>query len=455
MADEPPVGGGGGGGFAPEIDHKDAAKLRAEGDKDSGEIERLASALPLAIVKLIAGMIRIVASNADEILAAVADLFHAAQAEGTKGFSDLVAALLGDLLGVEVDGEKIFQTFQEHGRIPAMEEVGKSLVDLLTNEFAPEGTLSAAQGEAAAKAFMGFVLSFSVREGNTDVLASLIPEEYRVGEGFKSYAEAMARNLGLGRLSRLALRPLVQTLLVNPHQEALNLRYRPKDLDAKDAVRGQLTGRVTTDELRANLARAGYSEDKIGVVIEAFYEHLSQEQLRLLKLFGLIPEEDYRLFLLRAGFNGEAIDNIEKFEEVKEKRAVSLQVANSLRSDVLDGVITPDEYADVLGRLALSDAERQGFTSILAEFLGKPRRTLTLAQMRQAFIDATIDIGELEAYLERVGYRESDRQILVIDALLRSAKHDEAKKRSEARKAPKSATPTKPPSSSGSGPTTG
>src|SRR5713101_6209947 len=111
MADEPPVGGGGGGGFAPEIDHKDAAKLRAEGDKDSGEIERLASALPLAIVKLIAGMIRIVASNADEILAAVADLFHAAQAEGTKGFSDLVAALLGDLLGVEVDGEKIFQTF--------------------------------------------------------------------------------------------------------------------------------------------------------------------------------------------------------------------------------------------------------------------------------------------------------------------------------------------------------
>ncbi len=448
MADEPTVPIGGAGALIEEIDHKDAAKNSAEGWKESGAIERAVAALFTGMIRMLAPEIRLSASLFDELVAAFAEGFRAAQSEGSKGFSDLVAALLGDLLGVDVDGEKVFQSFQQRGRVPAMEEVGKSLLDLLTNEFAPAGTLSPEQGEAAAKAFLGFVLSFSVREGNTDMLVDFLPIEARFAEGFKGYAEAMARNLGLGRLTRLALKPLVQTLLVNPHQEALNLKYRPKDLSEKDAVRGQLTGRVSTDELRGTLARLGYSEEKIGVVIEQFYEHLSQEQLRLLKLFGQLDEHDYRLWLLRAGFSEEAIDNIEKAEELKEKRAVSLQLANSLRGDVLEGSLTTDEYADSLGRLALTDAERQGFTSILGELLSRPRRTLTLGQMRQAFLDATIDVSEFEAYLERVGYRESDRQILVIDALLRSARHDEAKKRGAARKS--GTKPVEPPAQTGS-----
>src|SRR2546425_11914781 len=79
-----------------EIDAKAWAKLSGEGTKDSGLPERTAAAFIMALARLIVPAVRVAASSADEILAAVAEVFRAAQGEGTKGFSDLTAALLGD-----------------------------------------------------------------------------------------------------------------------------------------------------------------------------------------------------------------------------------------------------------------------------------------------------------------------------------------------------------------------
>src|SRR5713226_10184987 len=191
----------------PPPDYFTAGKLQAQGSKESGWPERLAAAFIMGLARLLAPLVRILADVLDLILAAVSGLFLAGQGEGSRGFSNLVAVLLGDLLGVEgVTGEQIFTAFQTRGRISAMKNVGSGFLDVLTKEMITSGNVSPEQGDAAVRSFLGFVLSFAVRQGNIAFVTSLIPEEWRFADGFREYGELMAKNLGLGRLTRLVLK---------------------------------------------------------------------------------------------------------------------------------------------------------------------------------------------------------------------------------------------------------
>jgi len=99
-----------------------------------------------------------------------------------------------------------------------MQATGAAFVDLLASEFAgvtqtdeggvfkvakgtgigglPNVPLTPEGGMNAARAFLGFAMSFAVREGNTDFFASLIP--FGIGEGYKAFAEDLSKSLGLG-----------------------------------------------------------------------------------------------------------------------------------------------------------------------------------------------------------------------------------------------------------------
>src|SRR6266446_1182140 len=92
----------------PPPDYLLAGKLQAQGTKDSGLPERLAAAAVLAVVKFLVPFIRIYVESMDLILAALGELFLAGQGEGSRGFTRLTATVIGDLLGVEVDGDTLF-----------------------------------------------------------------------------------------------------------------------------------------------------------------------------------------------------------------------------------------------------------------------------------------------------------------------------------------------------------
>src|SRR5713226_3135266 len=287
----------------PPPDFYVAGKLQAEGSKDSGWPERLAAAIFLAVVKLLAPFVRIITNSLDEILAAVSGLFLAGQGEGSRGFANLVATLLGDLLGVEgVTGEQIFAAFQQRGRIGAMKEVGSGFLDVLSKEMITSGNVSPEQGDAAVRAFLGFVLSFSVRQGNIEFLTSLIPEEFRFAEGFRAYGELMAKNLGLGRLTRLVLKPLVTTLAATPFQWKLNELYRPTQLKLADVV-NPFTGAVMeAKDIWADLAREGYTDDKIQALLELHRKKISEADVFTLYQGGYWEQSRVLEYYKRLGF---------------------------------------------------------------------------------------------------------------------------------------------------------
>src|SRR5216684_3544298 len=433
----------------PPPDYFTAGKLQAQGSKESGWPERLAAAFIMGLARLLVPLLRILVDALDLILAAVGELFLAGQGEGSRGFSNLVAALIGDLLGVEgVTGEEIFTGFQTRGRITAMNRVGSGLLDVLTKEMITSGNVSPEQGDAAVRAFLGFVLSFAVRQGNIAFLTSLIPEEWRFADGFREYGELMAKNLGLGRLTRLVLKPLVTTLAATPFQWKLNELYRPIQLKLADVV-NPFTGAVMeAKDIWADLAREGYTDDKIKALLELHRKKLSEADLSTLFSAGHIDQATLQQRIQRLGYTLEDAQQRAEVDRLDKVKPYFEELRAAAVGAYANGHIQRDELKGIVDGLPLT-TEVKTYIMLAADYKRRvPTKHLTVAQLEAAFSEGIIDLTEFTDHLTVQGYSDDDQSVLLLLTLLKLAKAADAAKakaaRSAAAAAKKAGKPTSP-----------
>jgi hypothetical protein len=420
----------------PPPDYFTAGKLQAEGSKESGWPERLAAAFILALGRLFAPLLRIFSDALDLILAALGVLFLAGQGEGSRGFATLVAVLIGDLLGVEgVSGDEIFTAFQTRGRIKAMQVVGSGFLDVLSKEMITSGTVNPEQGDAAVRAFLGFVLSFAVRQGNIEFLTSLLPEGIRLGDGFRMYGELMAKNLGLGRLTRMVLKPLVTTLAATPFQWKLNELYRPTQLKLADVV-NPFTGAVMDAKvIWADLAREGYTDDKIQALLELHRKKLSEADLSTLFSAAHIDQATLQKSIARLGYTLEDAQNKAEVDRLDKVKPYFEELRAAAVSAYADGHIDRKELEGVVDGLPLTTEEKT-YILLAADYKRKvPTKHLTIAQLENAFVEGIIDLTEFTDHLAAFGYSDDDESVLLLLTLLKLAKTEEAAKAKAARAA--------------------
>jgi hypothetical protein len=450
-----------------EIDPKAFGKLWELGKDEAHRIPKWLLTIIVGFIKCAKVAIAIWISLIDEFLSILADYFQAAQGNSNPAFYNLVANLLTDLTGVEVGGEKIIGAFQNRGRLAAMQEVGGALVDALSGEFGgvyqadkggvftsargsgiaglPAVELSPEQGMNAARSFMGFAMSFAVREGNTDFFADSLP--YGLGHAFKNITEDLAKALGLGRLTRLALKPLFQNMVSIPMTWAFNKQYTPTLLGADQAIRAFNGGLFTGEQLNEELARHGFSMERRNALQLAHSKYPSEADLFLLELGNLLPNSEHRATLKRIGYNDDNVDLLLKAETLHEKRRLSLRLAELLVHPLLNGTIDIAAYSSVLNRFTLTEQEKQDFTGFASELLSHPRKRLTFAQITTAFVDGIVAVDQVAEYLHEEGYREDDIAVLLqIDLFKLKVSKDKAataaaKAKAKTAKAPAPKTP--------------
>ncbi len=496
-----------------EIDPKQEEKLRAVGRKEAGEPQGWWGALWASIIDGFLWLLSGFVGLADKFFALIAKAFLTAQGEKNPEFYELTAALITDLTGVRVDGSKLIEAFQQRGRVSAMREVGGGLFDVLSGEFAgveqeatvegftePKGDgigglpvkeLSAQQGVNAARAFLGFAMSFAVREGNTDMLAEIIPSfmGYAPARAFKDFAEDFSKSLGIGRLLRLVMRPLINTMVGIPLQWALNEQYRPTHLGAAESIRAFFRTTIKGEQLDKDLAQLGFSQDRIQELIEQarpllevntlrkafnrgdltrdqfnsrlqdrgftpdqvdilFQEgasQLSESDIFTLFRAGVFTGDEARGRLIKLGWRLEEVELNVKADILRRLEPIAQNTISIAEKAVLDGTMDLIEFSDLLQGLPLYEDERTGIATMMGKKLALRRRPLTLAEMRKAFIDGIIDLSEWLEFLQRVGFTTSDAQILTQQLLLDIGKRAEAEKLKEERAAAKAAKTATPP----------
>lgn len=416
-----------------EIDPKAFGELWELGRDKAHRLPKWLVTIVVGLIKCIKLAIAIWISLIDEFLSILADYFQAAQGNSNPAFYNLVANLLTDLTGIEVGGEKIIGAFRNRGRLAAMQQVGGALVDALSGEFGgvyqadkggvftssrgsgigglPAIELSPEQGMNAARGFMGFAMSFAVREGNTDFFADSLP--YGLGHAFKNITEDLSKALGLGRLTRLALKPLFQNMVSIPMTWAFNKQYSPTLLGAGELIRAFNAGLYSGDQLNEELSRHGYNQDRRNALQALHTKYPGEADLFLLELGNLLPNSEHRATLKRIGYSDDNIDLLLKAETLHEKRRLSLRLAELLVHPLLNGTIDIAAYSSVLNRFTLTEQEKQDFTGFASELLSHPRKRLSFAQITTAFLDGIVAVDQVAAYLHEEGYREDDIAILL------------------------------------------
>ena len=458
-----------------ELDPSNWAQLGAAGIRASGIIEHIIATLITGLANLVGPLIAIAASLFDSFLADLGKFFIYAQGQRGAGYYQLVGELMTDLTGIETDGAELYKDFSTGGRLAAMQALGAGLINALASEFAgetqvdsgqawkvspgsgigglPDVALSPEGGIDAMRAFMGFATSFAVREGNTDLLADYLP--YGLGHWFKDFAEDFSKNVGLGRLGRVVFRPLLQIMAATPATWALNKQYRPKLLSSTEAVHGWITGRITAAEMQEQLARDGYSDANMGIVQDLLQSKPTIQQLELLRVTGDLTDTDEATWLQRLGYTQEVIDIIRKARDYAPARQASLHAGQHFVIEYLTGIITGDQLHEALagfgalgqGKLLLTPDEIAHLESVAGALAAYPRRTLTPAQLLQAYIDSTITLQEYEDGLSARGYSQADVTILGIDALIKAKQVEQAAEKkavAAAKQAASSSTTTSP-----------
>jgi hypothetical protein len=431
------------GGDGPDVppvttpDMKQRAQLTASGIKSSGVAEYFWAAFWAALVDGIKAIITLLAGAFDEVLSLIVPFLTASQGEKTDGFYDLVAGLLNDLLGVDVAGGDLSDAQSERGRIGAMQQVGGDFFQALANEFignqpdagAGAGTgglpgvpgvpLTPTQGVAAAKAFIGFLLSFSVRQGNVAVLSDAL--SFHLLTQLREYGEMMAKNLGLSRMARRALQPFVQTLIAGPLQQALNQQYRPHVMDEKQIASAYIRGELDHSDFMARLALQGFTDADAALLISDTYTRLPLDDVLILQDNGIISDSDAQSRITALGFNTSDVPLLRQAKAFTEVAGVQRAFIKGAITDLQSGAIdTPTFEADV-DRTNLPTIEKQWYKILGENRAHGKRKQLSLGFLKKVYLDGTITIDELLSHVALLGYSQDDADIIEVEVLTEQA----------------------------------
>jgi len=417
--------GGDNGGALPSIpvpDFREQGKQFSQGVKDSGWIVDLVTAWWLAIVKGTLAVLRQIVDDWDYLFSFAMQLLSVLQGNQGAGAARLIAETLMDLLGVEHIDPAVIQKGFSHGYIGGARAVGAEFFHVLLKELEPaaSGAIQPKDGLNAAETFLGFVLGYAIRQGNTEFWIEMIPEEYRwfIG-GLREYGELMAKNLGLGRLTRLALQPLFKVLIQDPLTWQLNQEFHPTRMGEGMAIKAWAMGKLSDQDLATEISYAGYDPKLTEILQNEFSGKLSVSDVERLNAAGRIDEESAIFAIRQAGVQQGTAALMLDAERRRSGAAVVQQLVLDIRKMFLDRFISAENRDALWSALPLPEIQRSLLAVEADTMYQFPTKRLSLAEMQTAFVQGIIDLSDLETYLSDEGYSSDDRNTLAQLTLLK------------------------------------
>jgi hypothetical protein len=399
-----------------------AAKEVGSGLAGSGAWDDLVNKWGHRLWDAVSWSIGFLVSGFDEIFALMTMVLTAMQGINQPGFFAMIAAVLGDLLGVEFPQAAIQDAFQKRGSIGAMQVVGGNIFDTLAGEFTTGVTAGAiAPSTAPAKAFLGFLTSFAVRQGNVALISEMLPMEVNILGGLREYGELLAKNLGLGRLARQALRPLMQILVADPLQWSLNAQYRPKLLSEPQMVAALNRGLVTRDQVNTWMSWLGYTDQAIGLLVSDPGHNWSTHELLNLMRNGQMDDATAIQLIQNRGLDYGTANRIWTAAKFSLSDSAAQTYFGVLLEQFKRGFMPAAAVLSELDTIPLLPEERQYLSHTIGTYAEQGWRHLTEAELEKAFLFGILDLTAVQTAWQRLGYTFEAIQTLTLLLLQRQS----------------------------------
>lgn len=448
------------GTVAPGVDDEILGKVSAaETEKipiaqgKAAEIAHTMSSAFLAVEPFVRGiadvLIQLTAPVATTVLKSLGD----ARNDSAQPLNTVITQALSDLLGVDFEAGDVPVGGSLGANTARARAIGDKLHSVLLAEFAPDGEVTPESGERAARAFTGFNINFGV----TSAFISIVAEMFSLGQ-FKEFRELgveVAENLGLGRMHRSAIKPLIDNTIAKPYDRQLRARYRQDKLSESQFVKALHRGRLTEEEVRTELAQKGLKDAYIDEVLSEFTPHLSDAELERLVRYGAMSQGDALKEMQDDGWpSAKAALKLQAIELARTDATVQA-ILSEYRHLVKERFMDVETFRVVLDELPLTNEQKIWEIRLAGARLDFAHLRVTQAELTSMLEHGIVDLTYADEWAKGKGY--SDVDALYLELLYfakekdKDAKAAAAKAKAEraAQAAAEKAAAKKPPTTQG------
>lgn len=344
-----------------------------------------------------------------------ATILQAALEQGNDEFAALATTGLRMMFGQGLD-----ITF------PSGAAAGTSLQDnaaavgdaVLTAVFGPLNLTGGAEltpGVDRAEAFLGAMTELVTRSWMVNLFTEL-PSFGQV-KIFAELEEELISGLGLGRVARSVLRPIVQTIVAEPAQWAVNLAYRPKLHDVSDAIRLWELGELDDAALDDELGRQGWSAAKIEHAKALHLKPLDFDSGMVLARHGVVTEDDVVAGLQHDGFGDAAAAHRVAAWHLRRVDGWTDKYIALLVSQYTSGFITQSVFQSSLQKTGRPQDELQEIAILAGATIEVPRRILSKDELMAAWTNNVITQDQVASGLKLLGYADGDVTTILLTRL--------------------------------------
>lgn len=342
----------------------------------------------------------------DAVLAGFVKVLTKIREHGVAGLPELTAEVLNEFLGTKFTGGDFGVLTGGDATLTRAHQIGNAILGRLEDEFAPGKKVTPESSEEGAKRMAGFAVNFGIQTGILALIGGAVPIAH-LDEVREMGVEA-ARNIGLGRLVRQALRPLVQETITTPYGRRLKARYQQDLLAPAEYIRQFLAGRINHDQLLERLRQHGFTDDDIDELTRQHVPDLNMlDELRLERYNELTRDaiiQDLR-------DRGWTLDYA-----TKRTRAEALSRVDSEWSKYLTKVeelaagrwIDKDAAAGLVQQAPLYAEEASRFMARVGLQLEYPHKQPTWAQVTTLYEIGAVDLNYVDDWLNREGFSPDD-----------------------------------------------
>lgn len=377
----------------------------------AGAVTGVALLFPALFAVVAQGVTGVGAFFAIEVLGLIGQM----KRDNAEDFNTVIAASSNELLGTNITASQLANGGGSGPGMGGSKALGDALIGSFEEALGANGPVLPTDGRDNARKFAGFSVNFAMNEA----FLSILTEAGSLGvlKEFKELPQAMRGALGLGRLQRAALAPLVRNAISQPYDLYLKYLMRPDRLAEGQIVRALRSGDLDDTTARQMLAEKGYRDSDIEILISDLTQRLSAGELLTLVDNGVLTDQQFVDQLSNAGMDSDNAKLLLQSLRLSSAQSQVSGILSDLEAAYSDGFIDQELYNATLDALPISDDEAEMFRKKVGLHQERTRKRISFAQLTKGVVNGIVDFTYMDTWLSAEGYSTADQDILAFEIL--------------------------------------
>lgn len=335
-------------------------------------------------------------------------------------FAAFIAPVIASMFGSTAGAD----AFSSRGNTDARNQASADLVSAFLDEITGGADGEQEPSDEGAKRLAGAGVHAAM-EGwfnawILEMLGELVPWDWLHFREMTALPDEIIRSLGIGRLVRRALQPLVNATAVQPMTWKTNKQYRPKLLSEATAIREFQRGKWAWEDVVEELARTGYNDARIDALKNEQRKFIAAAEVAILSRHIGSDTFDPVEYLGEAGYDtGDAqrallVEDTKRLETQQDTLATILVDAYSRR------VIDQPTFYEGISALSMPQLDMDRYKHQGDVRLSLSTKFLSRAEAEECYMADVIPIAMVREAYQREGY-DSD-SATALELLLDSKK---------------------------------